>query len=115
MNRLARLAAFVVAFAAVSAAEAYTYEYRIVEMVGTTVNVLPSNTIRVRSGTAHRYRLQVRVVPSGPSDALGGLFAWNVGTITTTGGINSRTAQAPNPFPRGRLSPFTAAPTPAWS
>ncbi|MBC7773630.1 MAG: hypothetical protein H7210_14135, partial [Pyrinomonadaceae bacterium] len=105
----ARLAAAFCAAAFVSVAQAYTFEYRIVERIGNTDHVLPSNDIHVRPGSARRLRIQFRVVPDGPEDATAGFLAWNVGTITTTGGINSRTAQPPNPNPRGRLAPFFSA------
>lgn len=109
MTRIPRLAALLGAAAFASSAQAHTIEYRVVERVGATDHVLPSNTIRVRPGSAHRYRIQFRVVPDGPTDALAGFLAWNVGSITTTGGINTRTAQPPNPNPRGRLAPFLSA------
>lgn len=108
MNGTSSCAAVLASLGLSSLVQAYTYEYRIVERVGEVDHVLPS-TISVRPGTAHRYRLQVRVVSEGPADARAGLLAWNVGRITTTGGINTRTAAAPDPNPRGRLTPFTGA------
>ncbi|MBC7773629.1 MAG: hypothetical protein H7210_14130 [Pyrinomonadaceae bacterium] len=109
MNPIARLSALCSVALVASLSQAHTIEYRIVERIGNTDHVLPSNTIRVRPGSAHRFRVQCRVIPSGPSDVRAGILGWNTGTIVTTGGINTRTGQSPNPSPRGRIPPFTFA------
>src|SRR5262245_34283841 len=90
-------------------AAAFTIQYRVVERIGNVDYVLPdANEIWVRPGTSHRYRVQFQVTPEN-DDARAGFFAWNVGTIVATGGINTRTGAPPNPFPRGRVAPFGGA------
>ena len=91
-------------------ASGFVIEYRIVERVDGVNYVIPDNHIDVRPNSIHRYRIQFRVVPDGPDDALGGFLAWNVGVIDTTGGLNYRTGAPPNPNPRGRLAPFRQGP-----
>jgi len=109
MNVRGSLSAFALSSVFIASAQAYTIEWRIVERVGDINYVLPAgDTIVVRPNSIHRYRLQFRVVPDDENDALGGFLAWNIGTITTTGGINYRTSRPPDPAPRGRIAPFNA-------
>jgi hypothetical protein len=88
-------------------ASGYVIEYRIVERVEGVNYVIPDNRIDVRPNSIHRYRIQFRVVPENANEALGGFISWGVGVIDTTGGLNYRTGNTPNPNPRGRLAPFT--------
>jgi len=109
-----RITRIVVAATAVSliasAASAYTVECRFVERIGGVDYPLNGNSLDVRPGSTHRYRIQFRVVPDGPEDAIGGFISWNQGTLDATGGVNTRTARAPNPTPSGRVYPFLLAP-----
>jgi hypothetical protein len=56
-------------------------------------------------GTSHRIRIQFGVFDDADGAAPpGGYIGWNIGTLATTDGINTRTP--------GRLSPFNFAPNP---
>jgi len=103
-----------------SAAQAYNIQARWVSRIGIG---LPSDPVPaagfdatgLAAGTAIRFRLQFGCFDdaAGPAPA-GGFLGWNIGTLTATGGTNTRTGtgSAPPADPRGRLSPFTFAPDP---
>jgi MYXO-CTERM domain-containing protein len=102
-----------------SAAQAYNIQARWVFRIGAGVPSDPvaGNTFDatgLATGTAIRFRLQFGCFDdaAGPAPA-GGFLGWNIGTLTATGGTNTRTGTSSTPAdPRGRLSPFTFAPDP---
>jgi hypothetical protein len=86
---------------------------RIVEQLGPDHDdyaVLTDNRIVVRPGSSHRLRIQF-MAHAEPGEDLDSFIGWNIGTIDTTGGTNTRTGRSPNPLPRGRIPPFTFAPS----
>jgi hypothetical protein len=97
-----------------TAAQAYEIRARWVSRVGAgiPIDVVPAagfDFSGLPAGTAVRFRLQFGVFDdaAGPAPA-GGYLGWNVGTLTATGGTNTRTGTGGSP--NGRVSPFNFAP-----
>jgi uncharacterized protein (TIGR03382 family) len=79
--------------------------FRVGPGADSTFAPVPAGGIDATTGTAYRLRLQFGVFDdaAGPAPA-GGYIGWNLGTLTATGGTNTRT--------NGRLAPFNFAPNP---
>ncbi|MGE3110084.1 MAG: hypothetical protein AB7N65_01690 [Vicinamibacterales bacterium] len=85
-----------------TAADAWTFDYRFVERVGTTDNPIPGHIYNGTPGVPVRLRVQFAIFDDGAGPApAGGFIAWTNGTI-------SDSIAAHNDRTPGRLSPFNS-------
>lgn len=98
-NTLLACCSFVSVAVCSSAASAWHFETRLVERIG-NVDMPLADHVTFDAGTTHRIRIQFGTFDDGDGIAPdGGFVAWNVGSLSTTGGGTwSRTP--------GRLAPF---------
>jgi hypothetical protein len=84
-----------------------------VQRIGEQDVEIPGGSLTVAPGSTREFRIQFRLVAEN-NDVQTGFIGWHLGTITTTGGINSRmSADCPTPSPRGRIPPFNFYSAPA--
>ncbi len=97
--------AALVCLAAGRSAWGYHIEVRFVRSTSPIDPSIPNNTLFTSPGTSNRIRIQFGVFDddAGPAPA-GGFVGWNVGTLSMTGGTNTRTP--------GRIAPWNFAPNP---